>query len=395
MGLNSRGRGGRVAAALAIIPVLLVFTAPVRAAGLTVTTTYPTIEVDPGGTATFPLTVTSSAIERVDLTVTGTPADYKASFRGGGSIVDSVTTTAADKDAPALELQVKVPATATPGNTTLTVTAKSSTETITLPLDVKISDTGGGQVSLSAQTPALRGSTSDDFSFSVTLSNDTAQEVEFTFAAQGPAGWTVDARPSGAAQAATAVVAAGGTSTATVTAKAPADAAAGVYPLAVSATGGSYQASTPLQVELTGSYSMQLATSNDRLNTQATAGTASNLSLKITNTGSAPLVGVTVTGTPPADWKVTFDPPTVATIAPQGVAAVTAIITPASNAVAGDYVLTFTADAAGTGTQGATTDTVDIRTTVETSSLWGFVGLALIAFVVIGLLLVFRRYGRR
>jgi uncharacterized membrane protein len=40
-------------------------------------------------------------------------------------------------------------------------------------------------------------------------------------------------------------------------------------------------------------------------------------------------------------------------------------------------------------------ETIQLRTTVETSSIWGFVGIALIALVLIGLFLVFRRYGRR
>jgi uncharacterized membrane protein len=36
-----------------------------------------------------------------------------------------------------------------------------------------------------------------------------------------------------------------------------------------------------------------------------------------------------------------------------------------------------------------------VRTTVQTSTIWGYVGLGLIAVVVIGLLLVFRQFGRR
>ncbi len=38
---------------------------------------------------------------------------------------------------------------------------------------------------------------------------------------------------------------------------------------------------------------------------------------------------------------------------------------------------------------------MDIRTTVQTSPLWGFIGLALIVLVIVGLGWVFRRYGRR
>ena len=67
----------------------------------------------------------------------------------------------------------------------------------------------------------------------------------------------------------------------------------------------------------------------------------------------------------------------------------TATIKPTSDALAGDYDVTFTA------TSGSATSNVDIRTTVQTSPLWGFIGLALIALVLIGLAWVFRRFGRR
>ena len=62
-------------------------------AQLTVSTTYPSITVDPGGTAKFPLQVTSPVVERVDLTVTGAPDGYTTTLKGGGLIVGSVTTT--------------------------------------------------------------------------------------------------------------------------------------------------------------------------------------------------------------------------------------------------------------------------------------------------------------
>jgi len=79
----------------------------------------------------------------------------------------------------------------------------------------------------------------------------------------------------------------------------------------------------------------------------------------------------------------------IATIQPGASAAVTVTVKPSSDALAGDYDVTFTA------TSGAATGNVDIRTTVQTSPLWGFIGLALIALVIVGLGWVFRRYGRR
>ena len=66
-------------------------------------------------------------------------------------------------------------------------------------------------------------------------------------------------------------------------------------------------------------------------------------------------------------------------------------ITPANGAIAGDYIVTLSARA----DQVTAPQTIQLRTTVETSSIWGIVGIALIVLVLIGLFLVFRRYGRR
>ena len=43
----------------------------------------------------------------------------------------------------------------------------------------------------------------------------------------------------------------------------------------------------------------------------------------------------------------------------------------------------------------AASATADIRVTIETSLLWGAVGVALIVLVLIGLWWTFRRFGRR
>ena len=44
---------------------------------------------------------------------------------------------------------------------------------------------------------------------------------------------------------------------------------------------------------------------------------------------------------------------------------------------------------------GDVTDQVEIRVTIETSPIWGFIGIGLIVAVLGGLWWVFRTYGRR
>ena len=84
-----------------------------------------------------------------------------------------------------------------------------------------------------------------------------------------------------------------------------------------------------------------------------------------------------------------LDPATVDQIDPNTSAPATAHITPSSNAVAGDYQITLSASNADAN------ESIDVRVTVETSPIWGIVGLLLVVATIGGLVLVFRRYGRR
>ena len=359
-------------------------------AALTISTTYPSIAVDPGGTARFPLQVTSPVVERVDLTVVGAPEGYATTIKGGGLIVGSVTTTGTS-GSPALELDVEVPEGITPGVQQLTVTAASPSGQADLVVDVVVADTSGGDVTLTSDFPVLRGAASQTFSFDLKLGNDTAQELTFVLEGTGPEGWDVQAQLSSQALAATAVVGAGDTANIKVTVKPAFDAAAGQFLIDVAATAGDYRATTQLGVEITGSYSLRLTTADQRLSTGVTAGSSSVFPVLIQNTGSGDLTNVVLTGTPPTGWTVTFDTPTIASIAAGGEATANATITTGNGAIAGDYIVTLAAKS----DEVTTPSSIAVRTTVETSSVWGFVGVGLIVLVLIGLYLVFRRFGRR
>jgi uncharacterized repeat protein (TIGR01451 family) len=359
-------------------------------AQLTITTTYPSIAVDPGGTAKFPIQVTSPGVERVDLTVEGAPEGFTTTLKGGGLIVGSVMTTGTNV-APALELDVKVPEGTVAGTHPITVHAVGTSGRSDLAVDLVVADNTGGAVALTTDVIGQRGASSATFTFNLRLANDTAQELTFTVEGQGPEGWTVTAQPSGQAQAASVVVGAGDTENLTATVKPDPNAVAGNYPVVITATAGDYSAEAQLIVQITGSYSFVMTSADGRVNTSATAGQATGFQVVLTNTGSADLANVALTATPPSGWTVTWDTPSIAVIPVGQTATATAQITPASNAIAGDYIVTLTARA----DQVTAAQTIQLRTTVETSSVWGFVGIALIVLVLIGLFLVFRRYGRR
>jgi len=135
---------------------------------------------------------------------------------------------------------------------------------------------------------------------------------------------------------------------------------------------------------------MTLTTPDQRLSNSGSAGSAITQQLVVKNDGTQPLQQVVISATAPTDWTVTYSPSdTIATIAPKGEQTITATIVPSNDAIAGDYVVTYRATT--TGASGS----VDIRMTIETSPLFGFVGLALIALVLFGLWWVFQKYGRR
>jgi len=359
----------------------------VAAATFNLTTPYPAVTIQSGNTVTFTLDVAVPTPERVDLAVSGTPSGWTANLRGGGNIVNAVF--AGGSTAATVDLSVTVPQAATPGSQTLTVTATSGQGTRKLPIEVTVLGATGGAITLTSAFPQLSGAPSSTFTYSVTLANTGTQKQTYTLQGQGPDGWTVSVHPSSNAQALTDTVDGGGTDTLSVTAQPPTTVAAGAYPLQVTVSSGGQSANTALEADVTGAPAVTLGTPNQVLNAQVTAGSTGTVSLVLTNSGSTVLQNVAVTAAAPTGWTTTFAPATIATIQPGGAATVTATVKPSSDALAGDYAVTFTA------TAGTATANVDIRTTVQTSPLWGFIGLALIALVLIGLGWVFRRFGRR
>ena len=358
------------------------------AAAISLTTQYPAVAVAPGSTVSFDVDVTTASATRVDLTVTGVPTDWTSSLRGGGFTVDGVQTTGTSTPTK-VTLSVTVPATATAGTSRIILHGvTSSKDTDALALDIRVSPNAAGDVTLTTDTPQLKGASDTSFTFSLTLTNSTADDLPFSATATGPDGWTVTAQVGTSAQAASVVVKAGSTTPVTVTAK-PADGTvAGDYPIAVDATSGSQTAHSDLQVTITGSYKLAMSTPNSVLSMNATAGSASDLTLTLTNSGTADIPGVAMSATSPTGWVVKFDPASV-TVPAGGSVQVVAHVTPSSDAITGDYVTTMTATAP------LATATTDIRVTVQTSAIWGAIGIGLIALVLLGLWLVFRRFGRR
>jgi uncharacterized membrane protein len=388
-------RARRPAIALAAAAVLLVGLVPAVTAAdsLAVTTPYPSIAVAPGSNASFDLSVTAPTSGTVDLSVSGAPTGWKATLHGGGFVVSGVTVTSGK--AATARLDVDVPADTTATKATLTVEARFGSQHASLVITVGVDAAVAGDITLTTASKTLTGSSDSPFTFDLTLQNGSAEDQNVSATATGPAGWTVSTKLS-QANAASILVKAGSSTTITVTATPPTGAPAGHTDIAVSVTAGTKTIPGTLGIDITGSYTMTMSTPGDLLSAHGSAGSASTVTLEITNTGTAALDGVKLNATPPTGWTVTYDPKDPISVPPgQTPGTITATITPSAEAVAGDYVVSFNATSAAGDNTAAATAHSDIRFTVETSPIWALVGIGVIAVIVIALFYVFRTYGRR
>lgn len=359
---------------------------PPPASALTLSTPFPSVAVEPGDQVSFELTVAAPAQVGVALAAEGVPEGWTAAFRGGGFEVDSVT--AGPGLDPELTFDITVPASAEEGTYELSISANSGAESVQVPLGVRISAQAGGEVTLTPNFPGLRSPAGEEVTFDVELSNGTPADLEFELVPSGPAGWEVTAELAGEAQAATIQVEAGGTETINVAVTPPFQAEAQQYPITLQANAAGTSVETEMIVEVVGSFALEMTTADERLNAEVTVGSSNDFQILLTNTGTAPLDNVVVGVTPPSGWEVTFDNQEVP-IAPSETVPVTATIIPSEEAVAGDYQISFTA------THEQADATMEVRTTVNPSAVWGFVGIAVIALTLAGLAWVFRRFGRR
>jgi uncharacterized membrane protein len=388
--MSPTARVRRPAVFLVAAAAFLVGLAPAvgAAGGLDVTTPYPSIAVAPGSSASFDLTITSATAGTVSLAVTGAPTGWKATIHGGGFVVQGVTAAPGKPGTARLDVEVPGDTTATTGN--LRVEAKIGSATAVLPITVLVNADVAGDITLTTTSPTLTGASDATFSFPLTLTNGTAQDQTVSASAKGPAGWTVETKLSDA-QAASTIVKAGSSTTITVTATPPVNAPAGHTDIDVTATAGTKTIPGKLGIDITGTFKMTLSTPGDLLSAHGSAGSAMRQTLDVVNGGTGDLTGVTVTATPPSGWTVTFEPADGKVDVPTGTKAgtVTAIITPSGDAVAGDYVVSFSAS------NDQARATQDIRFTVETSPIWALVGIGVIVAILAGLFYVFRTYGRR
>jgi uncharacterized membrane protein len=359
--------------------------------GLWLTTDYPSVTARGGDSTTVKIKLQNYGLppERVALSVDGVPKGWNAMVLGGGAPVSAAMP--ATDDNVQLSLRVDIPAGLTSGTQTITLHAKSADASAALPIDVTIGQDLPAKLVLKEKNPSLIGTAKTSFEFQFNVANQSDRDLIVKFAAQAPDGFQTSFMEAYGTQEISSIpIEAGKDKDLKVKVQPPAQVAANAYPVAVQVSAEDATADATMTMQITGQSQLKITGQDGRLSTGAVAGTASPVALTLSNDGSAAAKNISLTSSPPTDWKVTFQPDTVAALGPGEKLDVQAQLTPSAKAVAGDYMTTFRASG-----DGGDSSSADIRVTVSTSTLWGIVGVAIVAIALLIAVGAVARFGRR
>jgi uncharacterized membrane protein len=361
--------------------------------GFWLTTSWPEMTIKPGETQSVSLSLRNEKLppQRATIEVLGVPEGWAWSLKGGGREVTAAIVSPDSTERLTLELTPPEDA-STDGEHAIEVRARTAAETVTLPLVVRLSETEevATGLSLEPELPALRGTARSTFSFKIKVKNEGAEDGLFNLAANVPGGFQTRFKKGYGSEEITGLpIAAGATETVTMEVIPSRGVAAGRYEAGLEVSGEGLSDTTQLSMDVTGEPQLRIVGPQERLSGEAVAGRESSFTFTLVNTGTAPATDLELSATPPSGWTVEFDPQDMAQIAPNSTGKVNVKITPSEQAIAGDYMVAVRAS------NDTISESVQFRVTVRTSTMWGAVGLGVIAVAALVLGGAVMRYGRR
>jgi uncharacterized membrane protein len=364
---------------------------PSGVTGLFLTTRYPDLTVRAGETTTIDLSLHNSNLppQEIRLSVPQVASGWKATILGGGQPVESamVATDSEEK----LQLRLEPPPGTGPGSYSFLLEAQGGGSTQRLPITVTIGQELPAKLKLSTSFPALRGTATTSFKFKVTVANDSGRDATINFSADAPKNFQVTFTEAYGTQQLTSIpIEAGKSKDIEASVALPRDTPAGDYKLALHAKSEAASADLDLSITIIGQPRLAVAGEGGRLSGEAYAGQDSQLTLVAKNDGSEAARDIEFSATAPEGWKTSFDPKELPELGPGKSQSIKVTLTPSSRAIAGDYQTTIRASSAGGQSESA-----NFRITVLTSTVWGAVGIGVIAAALFVVVFAVARFGRR
>jgi uncharacterized membrane protein len=358
--------------------------------GLFLLTDYPAVTLRPGTNSSINLKLQNYGLppERIALSIGGVPTGWTATLVGGGQPVSAALP--ATNSSVALELRLDVPKDAPIGTTNLTINAKGDATNASLPIAVTLATDLPAKLTLNPQLPELRGTSKSNFEFQLSIKNDSGKKVVASLSAQAPQNFDATFTEQYGSQELNALpLDPGQSKDVKLKVRPPNTIAAGKYKVAAKVSADDATATSDLTLDITGQPKIDIAGREGVLSAKATAGRETNIPVVLTNSGTAAAEQIELSGNVPPGWKITFEPKAVDRIAPNENKEVQAQVTPSDKSVAGDYVATVRAAARGESASQT------FRVAVTTSTLWGFVGIALIGGALLIMIGSVVWFGRR
>jgi uncharacterized membrane protein len=245
-------------------------------------------------------------------------------------------------------------------------------------------------IGVTTSYPMLRGPVTSTFEFRLELENKFDKDTEFNLSALTPEGWNVNFKPAYETKYISSLrLKENATKSIDVEVDPLSTAEAGEYPVDVRITAEGERSEVNLKVFLTGSYELKVGTLSGLLSLEARQGKPANVSIYVRNTGTATINDISYTSFKPENWEVEFDPETIDFIDPGEFKQVEVVMTPYEEALVGDYSVDINVKGEDVS------DSAEFRITVKASTMWGWIGIAIIVVVIGGLTMLFRRFGRR
>lgn len=334
--------------------------------------------------------------ETVLLTVVEKPEGWKTDIKGYGNTVTGVFVAAGEDKTLTFSAQPEDAETRRLPGGSYRFAVKAATVdgalTSTTSLDVTVIEKEKPEQPLTVETsyPELRGPSDQKFQYSLDVRNQLDEDALFSFKADAPPGWEVSFKPAYEEKQISSLQIAGNASKTIEVQVTPSyNAKAGDYPVTVTVSSPNGSTDTQLTVTLTGTYKIEAGTPMGLLSHTAQAGKETSLTVVVENRGSAAQREVSLTAYKPENWKVAFEPEKLQALEPGAYQQVEMKITPAEEALIGDYSVAVQLDGE------RATDSVEFRITVRASSTWGWIGVAIIVLVIAALAVTFKLLGRR
>jgi uncharacterized membrane protein len=393
-------------AVMAVVAIGLAFSWPSTSYGeekddlpprkISVAPEYPGIVVVEGKDVSIDLTVTNRGRENetIEITLSEVPRGWKAWLETYRYEITGVHVPS--DDSKTITLKAEPDDDVGPGMYTMLIKGQTQDGELTsssrLLITVKKKEEEKKSKGLAVETsyPVLQGPTDATFEFSLEVDNESDKDTIFNLTAQGPENWDVSFKPAYEQKFISSLrIKANQTQTMAVEVRPHPLAGPGTYPIEVKVSSETAQAEKELKVVLTGTHKLEVGTLDELLSLRTLQGQAANISIYVKNSGSATQNNVQFMSFKPENWKVEFRPERIDTLAPGDLEQVEVAITSAERALVGDYSVSLAVEGE------KTTKDVELRVTVQASTVWGWLGIGIIVLVIAGLVFMFVRLGRR